>query len=76
MPDLPVMRPRQLLKHLKAFGCELVSIEGSHHKIHYAETNLTTVLAIHSGKDITKRTFASTLKQLGIDVDEFLDFIK
>jgi len=70
------MRPREFLKHLKDFGCSVVSVSGSHHKISYPETGIRTTLAIHSGKDVTKAVFSGTLKQLGIDVDEFLEFIR
>ena len=76
MLRLPVMSPREFLKHLRDFGCSVVSVSGSHHKLYNPETGMRTTLAIHSGKDVTKAVFAGILVQLGIDVNEFLEFIK
>ncbi|MCL2494045.1 MAG: type II toxin-antitoxin system HicA family toxin [Oscillospiraceae bacterium] len=76
MPDIPVMRSKDFLKCLLRFGCEEIHVRGSHHKLYYPETGLAAPVAVHGGKDITKAVFIGTLKQLGIDVDEFLAFIK
>jgi predicted RNA binding protein YcfA (HicA-like mRNA interferase family) len=36
---------------------------------------MTSVIAVHSGKDVDKGALAAILRQLGVDVDEFLGFM-
>ena len=76
MPNLPVLRAKDFLKHLISFGCEEVGVNGSHHKVHNPESGMTTVVAVHGGIDLKKSMLAAALKQLGIDINEFLEFIK
>ena len=76
MPKLPLMRTKDFLKTLIAFGCEEVHVHGSHHKVLYLETGMASVVAVHGGEDLQRYMFAAILKQLGIDVDEFLNFIE
>jgi len=75
MPKLPILRAKDFLKYLIAFGCEEVSVRGSHHKVYNPESGMTTVVSVHSGIDLKKSMLAGILNQLGIDVEEFLDFI-
>jgi predicted RNA binding protein YcfA (HicA-like mRNA interferase family) len=72
MPNLPVIRSKDFLKHLIAFGCEEVSVRGSHHKLRYPFTGKVTVVPVHGGEDTKKAMFAAILNQLGIDIDAFL----
>jgi len=37
------------------------------------KTNKTAPVAVHSGKDIGKGAFCSTINQLGIDIDDFIE---
>lgn len=76
MPKLPVIRAKDFLKHLLRYGCEEVSVRGSHHKVYNPGSGMVTVIAVHSGEDLKKAMFAAILSQLGIDVDEFLEFIE
>ena len=76
MPKLPAMRSKDFLKRLKAFGCNEVSVNGSHHKVVNPSNGKTSHVPVHSGADMNKGLFSAILKQLGIDVDEFLAFIK
>ena len=76
MPDIPMMRSKDFLKCLLKFGCEDIHVRGSHHKVRYTETGLVSVVAVHGGTDVKRGDIAGTLRQLGIDVDEFLEFIE
>jgi len=39
-------------------------------------TNQSSVVAIHGGHDIKKGAFSGTLRQLGIDIDDFINFME
>lgn len=72
MPKIPSVSPQKFLKHLKKFGCNIVSINGSHYKIINLKNNRISILPMHS-KDLKKGTFAGILNQLKIDAQEFID---
>jgi len=76
MPKIPVIKAKDFCDYLIRYGCEEVSIRSSHHKIRNPKNGKVSVVTIHTGKDIDKGAFASTLGQLGIDTDDFLNFIK
>ena len=72
MPKIPIIPGKDYVKALEKYGCDLISIRGSHHKMFNPTNNETSIVAVHAGKDIGKGAFSSTLKQLGIDVDDFI----
>jgi len=76
MPKLPVIPAKELLRLLLKYGCVYISSKGSHFKIHNPKANRTTVIPVHSNRDLSKALFANILSQLDIDIDEFLDFMK
>ena len=76
MPRLPVVPPKEFFRLLAKYGCQRISIRGSHHKLFNPATGMTSVVSVHSGRDVDKGTFADVLSQLGIDVQEFLDFMQ
>jgi len=75
MPKIPIIKSKDMLQYLLKYGCELTGISGSHHRLHNPANNRFTVLAMHSNKDFSKGAFSSILKQLGIDINEFIDFM-
>jgi predicted RNA binding protein YcfA (HicA-like mRNA interferase family) len=75
MPNIPIVSDKEYLGFLVKYGCTVVHVRGSHHKIHNPATGKTAPVAIHSGKDLSKKAFANTLRQLGIDIDDFLSKI-
>jgi len=75
MPKIPVVKAKDFYSYLLKYGCVEVSIKGSHHKITNPKTGRVSVVTIHAGKDMDKGAFASTLSQLAIDIDDFIDFI-
>ena len=76
MPNIPIVKTKVLLKYLIKYGCDEISIRGSHHKMFNPETNMTSMIAIHGGQDVDKGSFSGILSQLGIDIDDFLEFMK
>jgi len=44
--------------------------------VRYPSTNKPAIVPIHGGKDISKGLFSAILGQLGIDIDDFLDFMQ
>ena len=76
MPIIPIIKAKNFLDFLLKYGCDEISIRGSHHKVYNPKTDETSVVAVHGSHDFEKGAFAKTLKQLGIDVDDFLDFMK
>jgi len=70
------MRSKDFLKSLIAFGCDEISVSGSHHKVVYPTTGKVAPVPVHGGEDMNRGFLADILKQLGIDTDEFLEFIK
>jgi predicted RNA binding protein YcfA (HicA-like mRNA interferase family) len=75
MPKIPAMRSKEFLRQLKRFGCEELRISGSHHRIRYPKTGEESTVAVHGSDEHKKSMLHATLQQLGIDVDEFLEFI-
>jgi len=75
MPKIPIIKSKDFINFLIKYGCEKISIRGSHHKMHNPKTNKTTVVEVHAGTDMMKRSFSDSLKQLDIDVNDFIDFI-
>ena len=76
MPSLPVIPAKDLIDYLLKFGCVQVSVKGSHHKIEYPASGKRTPIPVHGNRDVDKAFLKAILSQLGIDVSEFLKFIK
>lgn len=75
MPKIPVIKAKDFYWFLVKYGCQMVSVRGSHHKIFNPNAKKTSVVAIHSSQDVDKGSFSGILGQLGIDVEEFIGFI-
>ena len=76
MPKIPIIRAKDFYRFLLKYGCEPVSVRGSHFKINNPATNLVSVVPIHGGRNISKGLFSDVVKELGIDIKDFLDFIE
>ena len=76
MPKIPIIKTKDFYRYILKYNCELISITGSHHKVSNMRNNKTSVIAIHGGKDLRPSLFAKTLKDLDIDINDFLDFIE
>ena len=76
MPNIPIVKAKDFYKYLIKYGCEPVSVKSSHFKLNNPKTGAVATVPIHSGKDLNKNLFVPILKQLNIDVEDFLEFIK
>ena len=76
MPELPVIPAKDLLGYLLKYGCELVSVRGSHHKVENPVSGKRAPIPVHGNKDIDKPFLKSILNELEIDVTEFLEFMR
>lgn len=76
MPKIPIVKARDFCDFLVKYGCAEISVKGSHHKIYNPQTRKTSVIAIHSGKDLDRGTFSGVLRQLGIDIGEFVKYLE
>jgi len=75
MPKIPRIKAKDFFKYLVRYGCTELSIRGSHHKIRNDKNNKISIVAIHSNEILLPSMFSAILKQLDIDVNEFIDFI-
>jgi len=76
MPKIPVIPAKDMLRLLLKYGCDLKSVRGSHHNLLNPANNKSSTVPVHGKRDLDKSFFADILNQLGIDIDDFLDFMK
>lgn len=75
MPKIPIIKAKDFFKYIKKFNCTEISIRGSHHKIRNNANGKISVIAIHSNEDLHPAMFQAILKQLDINIEEFIDFV-
>lgn len=75
MPKIPIVKAKDFFKYITKFNCTEISIKGSHHKIKNNSNDKISVIAIHSNEDMYPGMFKTILKQLDINMNEFIDFI-
>lgn len=76
MPKLPIVKAKDFFKYITKFNCTEISIRGSHHKIRNNSNGKISVIAMHSNEDLYPSMFQAILKQLEINVEEFIKFIE
>ena len=76
MPKLPVIPAKEVLRLLLKYGCDLKNVRGSHHNVINPKNNKSSTVPIHGNRDLDKTFFAVILNQIGIDTDDFLEFMK
>jgi len=76
MPKIPIIKAKDFYKYILKYNCEAIGIKGSHHRVMNPRNNQVSVIAIHGGRDLAPPLFAKTLKDLGIDIDDFLAFME
>lgn len=59
------MKPKEMIKLLKANGFELVDSNGSHHKYRNRTTGKQTIVPVHA-KELKKGLEQAILKQAGL----------
>jgi len=71
----PVISAKDFHSLLLKYGCRPITSEGSHFKVEYPKTGKRTMIPIHGNKGIKIGFMKTILRQLSIDVDDFLKFI-
>ena len=75
-PDLPVLKPRKVLRALLRGGFVIHHRTGSHAQLrHPGKPNLRVTVPRHARFDLPKPILPSILRQAEITVEEFLDLL-
>ena len=75
MPKLPVLPAKDVLDWLLRYGCVLVSVRGSHHKVENPANGRRAPVPVHGSRELDGHFLRKILLELGIDVDDFIRFI-
>lgn len=76
LPELPVLKLRELLRALSKLGFETVSQKGSHIKLKKASGERVLVVIVPSHAEIRRGTLKSIMRQAGISREDFLKIIE
>jgi predicted RNA binding protein YcfA (HicA-like mRNA interferase family) len=72
MPELPVLKPRQVIKALEKAGFIKIRSKGSHQQ--FKKANLLVTVPYHK-RDLQKATLSSILRQAKMSVEEFTKYL-
>ncbi|MBK6318812.1 MAG: type II toxin-antitoxin system HicA family toxin [Dehalococcoidia bacterium] len=75
MPDLPALKPTEVISALRRAGFTVRRQRGSHAILANAATGRRTVIPIHS-RDLSMRTLREVIVQAGLTVEEFLALLR
>lgn len=73
MGNVPVLKPQEVIKILKALGFEEVRQRGLHKQFRHADGRATTV-PFHKGRDIAPTLLRKIARDVGLTVEEFLAY--
>ncbi|MBI2440946.1 MAG: type II toxin-antitoxin system HicA family toxin [Lentisphaerae bacterium] len=71
MGNVPVLKPREVVRVLEALGFANVRQRGSHRQFRHPDGRCTTV-PFHVGRDISPILLKQIVKDVGLTMDEFL----
>jgi predicted RNA binding protein YcfA (HicA-like mRNA interferase family) len=71
MGDVPVLKPREVIKILKTLGFEEVRQRGSHKQFRHPDGRATTV-PFHKGRDIAPTLLRKIARDIGLTIEQFL----
>jgi predicted RNA binding protein YcfA (HicA-like mRNA interferase family) len=71
MPNLPILKPREVVALLVKLGFVEVRQKGSHKQYRHSDGRCTTV-PFHPGKDISPLLLRQIVKDIGLTIEEFL----
>ncbi len=71
MVRLPILKPRDVERTLKAMGFELVRQRGSHRQYRHADGRATTI-PFHGSRDIAPPLLRQIIKDIECTPEEFL----
>jgi predicted RNA binding protein YcfA (HicA-like mRNA interferase family) len=72
MPKIPIISQKEFLKAIRKFGCVEVGVVGSHHRVYNPRNGLSSTIPVHADKNLGIGLFAKILKDLHIDIAEFI----
>ena len=70
MPQVPVLKPREVIAILAALGFEEVRQRGSHKRFRHPDGRDTTV-PVHAGRDLSPILLRRIARDVGLTVHEF-----
>lgn len=74
--ELPVLKPRQVLRALERAGFVVHHQTGSHAQLrHPVKTHLRVTVPRHDRFDLPKAVLRSILRQAELSVEEFLEWL-
>ena len=71
MSNLPVLKPREVIRILENLGFVEVRQRGSHRQFRHADGRGTTV-PFHAGRDIAPPLLRQIAKDIGMNAQEFI----
>jgi predicted RNA binding protein YcfA (HicA-like mRNA interferase family) len=72
---LPALRPQEVVRALNRAGFTVHRIKGSHHHLrHPDDARLKVSVPVHN-RDLPVGTLRAIIRQAGLTVEEFLDFL-
>lgn len=70
MPQLPILKPRELIAALEKAGFGIVRQKGSHVRLQHEDGRVVTV-PVHAGQDIGRGLLRKILRDAELSRDEF-----
>ena len=71
MGNVPVLKPREVIKILESLGFTEIRHRGSHKQFRHDDGRFTTV-PVHQGRDISPALLRKIASDIRLTVDEFL----
>jgi predicted RNA binding protein YcfA (HicA-like mRNA interferase family) len=72
---LPAVTAKQVIAALGRAGFQVTAVRGSHHRLRHQDGRATTV-PFHAGRDIPKGTLRAIIRDCGMTVDEFCEYLR
>lgn len=74
MPEVPLLRPSQVVKAFEQLGWRVVRQRGSH--IILAKSGHMATLSVPDHPEVARGTLRSLIQKAGLTIDEFLSTLK
>jgi len=71
MSNLPVVKPKAVIKALERAGFRTIRQAGNHVQMHHPDRPGVVTIPNHPGVDVKKGTLRRILHQAGLSIDEF-----
>jgi predicted RNA binding protein YcfA (HicA-like mRNA interferase family) len=75
MSDLPVVRPRQLIRALERAGFFVHHIRGSHHYLRHPDCPGVLITVPYHNRDLKRGTLRAILRQAGLAPEDLRDLL-